>query len=160
MSRAIIGRAALDDRRRRLRLTGDVDHQQHRRAERRGDIGGGACAPGLSRHAVEEPHRGFAQQQGAAGRRAGGEILDERGRHRPTIEIEARPPRGCRVKRRIDIIGTRFDADDIEPLSTKGAQQAERHGRLAAARARRRDDQSVRRHDVDPDPSPPRKRLT
>ena len=44
----VIGRAALDDRRRRLRLAGNVDDQQDRHAERSRDIGRGAGAPGLA----------------------------------------------------------------------------------------------------------------
>ena len=56
----VIGGAALDDRRRRLRLTGDVDDQQDRHAERRRHIGRGAGAPSRARDPVEQPHRGFA----------------------------------------------------------------------------------------------------
>ena len=45
----IVGRAALDDGRRRLRLTRDVDDQEHRQAERRRDVGRGAAASGAAR---------------------------------------------------------------------------------------------------------------
>ena len=61
----VIGCAALDDRRRRLRLTRDVDDQQDRHAKRRRHVGRGARAPTLSRNAVEETHRGFAQSERA-----------------------------------------------------------------------------------------------
>ena len=88
----IIGRAALDDRRRRLRLPRDIENQQDRHAERRYDIGRGAAAAACRGHAVEQPHRGFAERKRVLARR----LLSERGqelrRHRPGIEIDAFRP--------------------------------------------------------------------
>ena len=55
--------AALDNRRRRLRLPAHVEHEQDRPAERRRDIGGGAGPARLARHAVEKPHQTFAKDE-------------------------------------------------------------------------------------------------
>ena len=63
----VIGRAALDDGRGRLRLAGDVDDKEDGHAESGGDVGRGAAASGGRGHAVEEAHRGFAERQRAAG---------------------------------------------------------------------------------------------
>ena len=41
----VVSRAALDDRRGRLRLAGDVERQEHRKAEDGGDVGRGAARP-------------------------------------------------------------------------------------------------------------------
>ena len=60
-------RAALHDRRRGLRLPGDIEDEEDRHVERRRDICRSAAAPGRRRHAVEQPHRGFAQRQRAPG---------------------------------------------------------------------------------------------
>ena len=59
----VVSRAALDHRRRRLRLPGNVEDEQDRHAERRRDVGRGAGAPALRRNAVEEAHRGFAERE-------------------------------------------------------------------------------------------------
>ena len=69
----VVRSAALDHRRRRLRLPGDVEDEQDRHAERGGDVGRGAAAPALRRNAVEQPHRGFAKRKLAFGRRLSGE---------------------------------------------------------------------------------------
>jgi len=59
---AIAGKAERD-RCGGLRLTGDIEHQHHRPAGRRRDIGSRAEAPGASRcHAVEQSHHAFGQR--------------------------------------------------------------------------------------------------
>ncbi len=40
----VVGGEAARHRGRRLRLAGDIEHEQHRQAEARGEIGGGAAA--------------------------------------------------------------------------------------------------------------------
>ena len=62
------------DGRRRLRLPGGIEHQQHRPAHHRGEIGAGAGA-GIARRrdAVEQAHRSLGQHEvgiAAARRRA------------------------------------------------------------------------------------------
>ena len=135
----VISCAALDDRRRRLRLTRHVDDQQDRHAERRRHVGRGAGAPACRGNAVEQPHRGFAQSEralSAACAASGGEKV---GRHGPGIEIDALPPRRCGMKGRIDIVGTGLEADHVDAAALERAQEAERRRRLAAAGARRGD---------------------
>ena len=92
LSRGVVGRAALDDRRRRLRLAGDVEDEQDRQAERGGDVGRGAAAAARRRDAVEQAHRGFAERKRAVRRRLRGERGEKLGRHRPGIEIDASRP--------------------------------------------------------------------
>ena len=135
----VVRSAALDHRRRRLRLPRDVEDEQHRHAERRCDVGRGAAAPALRRNAVEEPHRGLAQRELAFGRRFSGERCQKLGRHGPGIEIDALAPRRRSVEGRIDVIGAGLEADDIDAAAPERAQEAERDGRLAAAGARRGD---------------------
>ena len=81
----VICRAAPDDGRRRLRLPRDIEDEQHRHAQRGGDVGRGAAAAGLRRNAVEEAHRGFAQRELACSRRARGERGQKLGRHGPGL---------------------------------------------------------------------------
>ena len=135
----VVRSAALDHRRRRLRLARDVEDEQDRHAERGGDVGRGAAAPALRRNAVEQPHRGFAERELAFGRRLGGKRGEQLGRHGPGIEIDALAPRRRGVEGRIDIIGAGLEADDIDAAALERAQEAERDGRLAAAGARRGD---------------------
>ena len=58
------------------------------------------------------------------------------------IEIDALPPRRRGVEGRIDVVGTRLEADDVDATAPERAQEAERHRRLAAAGARRGDHQA------------------
>ncbi len=90
----IIGRAALDHGRRRLRLAAHVDAEQHRPAELSGDVGRGARSPRRAGDAVEKPHRALAEHEIAsaaapclASRR--GERAEKFRGHRPAVEIDA-----------------------------------------------------------------------
>ena len=59
----LVGREAAHDSRRRLRLPGDIDDQQHRQAEPRGEIG---RRPGPERRggdAVEQAHGAFDDEE-------------------------------------------------------------------------------------------------
>ena len=135
----VIGRAALDDRRRRLRLPGDVEDEQDRKPKRRRDVGRGAAAPAFRRNAVEQPHRGFAEREVAFGRRLRGDRGQKLGRHGPGVEIDALAPRRRGVEGRIDVIGAGLEADHIDAAALERAQEAECRRRLAAAGARRGD---------------------
>ena len=139
----VVGYAALDDRRGGLGLTGDVDDQQDWHAERRRHIGRGACAPALSRNAVEETHRGFAQRKRALACRPRSERGKKLGRHGPGIEIDALPSRCCGMEGRVNIIGTGFEADHIHSTALERAQEAERRYRLTAAGARSSDHEAT-----------------
>ena len=110
----VISCAALDDRRRRLRLTRHIDDQQDRHAERRRDVSRGAGAPGCRGNAVEQPHRGFAQSERTWVGRLPGEGGKEVGGHRPGIEVDALPPRGCGMKCRVDIVGAGLETDHVD----------------------------------------------
>ena len=88
----IVAHAALDHRRRRLRLPRDVDHQEHGQAQRGRDVGRGARAAGFAGHAVEQAHRGLAQHQLASRRRLAGERYDEFARHRPGMRLTLGAP--------------------------------------------------------------------
>ena len=102
----IVGGKTPHHGRRRLRLARHIEHEQHRQLEMRGKIGGRAALPGGTVGAVEQPHDAFDQENIGAGcglRRHG---VEQRVRHRPGIEIDAR--RGGRrgMERRIDIVGS------------------------------------------------------
>ena len=72
-------------------------------------------------------------------RRLRGERGQKVGRHGPGIEIDALPPRRCGMEGRVDIVGAGLEADHVDAAALERAQEAERHRRLAAARARRGD---------------------
>ncbi len=127
-----------------LRLPRDVEHQQHRQAEPGGEVGGGAGLARGSGHAVEEAHRALADQQVGAGRRAPRQRADECRRHRPGVEVEAVATGRGGVEGGIDVVRPVLAGRHRDPGAGEGAQQAQRHHRLAAARARRRDDQPGR----------------
>ena len=135
----VISSAALDDRRRRLRLAANVDDEQDWHGERRRHIGRGAGAPACRRHAVEQPHRRFAQSKRASSCRLRGNRRQKLGRQGPGIEVDAFPPRGCGMEGRVDVIGARFEADDVHAAAPERPQKAKRRRRLAAAGARRGD---------------------
>ena len=85
----VIGRAALDDRRRRLRLARHVDDQQDRHAERRRDVGRGAAAPALAGTPSNSPIEASHSASVAFVHRLRGERGQKVGRHGPGIEVDA-----------------------------------------------------------------------
>ena len=120
----IIGRAALDDGRRRLRLAADVDAEQDRPAEHGGDVGRGAGSPGRGEDPVEKPHRALAEDEiawAAVRRLAGGgrERAQQLRRHRPAVEIDARPAGRGGVKSGIDIVRPAFGGADAKAARLK-----------------------------------------
>ena len=110
----VVHGAALDNGRRRLRLPRDIEDEQHRHAQRGGDVGRGAAAAGLRRNAVEEAHRGFAQRELACSRRLGGEGGQKLGLHGPGIEVDALAPGRRGMKGRIDVVGAGLESDHID----------------------------------------------
>ena len=139
----VVGRAALDDGRGRLRLAGDVERKQDRKPHEGGDVGRGAAPSGRRGDAVEEPHRGFAERDRAARASPSREAREQRRRHRPGIEIDPGRARGCGVEGGIDVVRPGLEPDDGCAPAPEGAQEPERQRRLAAARARRGDHQAV-----------------
>ncbi len=124
-----------------LRLAGAVDHQHHRPAHQRGDVGAGAGA-GLAgaRHAVEKSHRALGDDQ--VGRLSGtGERGDLPRRHRPGIEVDRIPARGGGVEGRVDIVRPAFARSHGQAPRPQCRQQPERQRRLAGAGGRGRDHQ-------------------
>ena len=85
----VVMHAAERDRGRRLRLAGDVDHQHDRPAEQRREIGARAGVSVRARHAVEQPHRAFDDDEvGAVGRLAR-DLAQQRVGHGEGVEIGA-----------------------------------------------------------------------
>src|SRR5579859_6646847 len=72
--------------------------------------------------------------------------MEQRRRHGPGIEIGAAPSGGRLVEGRVDIIRPAFEPGDFQAAPSEGAHQAERQSGLAAARARRSDDETGRIH--------------
>ena len=81
-----------------LRLAGHVQHQQHRQAEPGGEVGGGAGAAGWPGDAVEQAHRALDDEQIAA-RGFGEQSVQQRRRHRPTVQVDAGRAGGRGVER-------------------------------------------------------------
>ena len=103
------GKAA-HQRRGRLRLPRNIDDKHDRQTEMRGEVGGGA-APCRRRGCVgrlEQTHDAFDDEHVGAVSRLRGERVEERFRHRPAIEIDARRAGHRGMERRIDVIGPGF----------------------------------------------------
>ena len=122
--------------RHRLRRPRYVEHQHHRPAHQRRDIGAGAIATGPRfGHPVKQPHRPFAEDQfGPIG--IADQPFDPRAVHRPTVEVERRPARGRRVKGRVDVIRAAFERLHRDTFGAQRGQQPQHQGRLAGAGGR------------------------
>ncbi len=137
---------------RRLRLAGDIDHQQHRQAEARREISRRAATARRTVDAIEQPHDAFDDQQRfIAGsrerlRRVGGERIQQCGRHRPAVEIDASPAGRRRMERCVDIIGTRLRGGNRDAASLQRGEEAKRHRGLARSGPRRRNHEAARGH--------------
>ncbi len=146
----IVGRKPLGHRRRRLRLAGHVEHQQHRQAVEPREIGGRAGAPGLRRDAVEQAHGAFDHDDFGVRCRFRGQRAEQSRRHRPAVEVDAGQA-GCGgVKAGIDIVRSGFRAAHANSAPGQCAQDADGDRGLAGAGARRADDDRARRHRVSP----------
>jgi hypothetical protein len=62
-----VGGETAQHRRRRLRLPGDVEDQQHRETKPRGEIGGGPGSRRRSRNSIKQAQHAFNHQKFAAG---------------------------------------------------------------------------------------------
>ena len=131
---------ALDQRRRRLRLRLGVDYQHHGQVERLRQVSGRADArPG----AIEQAHHTLDHDQ--LGLRPGqrSQRPDTLGRHGPAVEIEARATARRLMKPGIDVIWAHLGRRDPVACPRQGAQQPQRHQRLARAGRRRCDHQAA-----------------
>jgi len=90
--------------------------------------------------AVEQAHGAFDRQQLCAGGRVVHQRIEQRGRHRPAVEIDARPLGRRFVKGRIDIVRPDFGGLDRDSAPLQRGEQGDCDGGLAGARARRGDD--------------------
>jgi hypothetical protein len=129
-----------------LRLRRYIEHQQHREAKPGGEVGRRAGAAARTGHAVEQPHDAFDDQQFAVSGSLGEQPVQERGRHRPGIEIESTNAGGCGMKCRIDVIGAGLGGAHSHAASFQRGEKPERDRGLARSRARSRDDQAARGH--------------
>src|SRR6516165_7362732 len=132
--------------RRGLRLSLHVEDQHDRQREPRCEVGGGAGAAARPRYAIEQPHDAYDHQQLAIARGFADERVEQRGRHRPRVEVEPLYPGGGGMKRRIDIVGARFRRPYRDASSFERRKDAERYRRLAGAGIGGRDDETARRH--------------
>ena len=141
--RRIVRGKARRDRRRRLRLARNIEHQQHRQAQARGEVrrrAGAAGVPGTPSNRPIAPSTTSTSARCAASAISASISV---GRHRPGVEIDALAAGRGGMKRRVDVVGARFRRAHRDALPPQRAEQAERDRRLARARARRRDDQAA-----------------
>src|SRR6516165_4071038 len=131
---------------RRLRLSCDIEYQHHGQIEMCGEIGGRAASAGACRRAVEQAHDAFDHENVCAVRGAGGQRIEQRLRHGPGIEIDDRVSASRGVKRRIDIVRTRFRRADFQATPLERCHKRERYRGFAGAGLRRGDDQATRGH--------------
>ena len=128
----LVGGEAAHHGRRRLRLPGDVDDQQHRQAEPRGEIG---RRPGPERRrgdAVEQAHGALDDEKVGMRGVLGHQRIDQRRRHGPAVEIEAWPPGRRGMKARVDIVGPDLGRLHHDAAPAERRQQRQRQRGLAA----------------------------
>ena len=130
----------------RLRLPRHVEHQHHWQIKMRGKIGGGAAPAAGAGRAVEQSHHAFDDKNIRVARRLRGQGVEQRCRHRPGIEIDARRADGGGVESRIDIIRPGFGRAHGNAAPRERRQDSERDSGLAGAGMRRGDDEPARRH--------------
>ena len=130
-------------RRRRLRLAGDVQHQQHRQPIPRRQVGRGAATPGRRRDTVEQAHRRLDQHHIGVLRHIGGDAIQLRRRHRPAIQVRTRRAGRRGVECRVDVIRPGLGSAHPQPAPAQRRKDRQRQRGLAGARARRADDQSA-----------------
>src|SRR3954452_8032254 len=129
-----------------LRLRRYVQHKQHRESKSGGEVGRRTGAAARTGHAVEQPHDAFDDQQLAMSGGLGEEPVEERGRHRPGIEIESTNAGGRGMKGRIDVIGAGLGGTHGDAPSFERSEKPERDRGLARSRAWSRDDDAARGH--------------
>ncbi len=142
----VVRREAANQRGRRLRLPRHVDDEDDRQGKLRGEVGGGAAAAGRRRGAVEQAHDALDHQRVGAGGGVHGEAVEERRRHRPAVEIDARRAGHRGMKRRIDVIRPGLGRAHGDAAALERGEQRQRHRGLAGAGLRRGDDKPTRGH--------------
>lgn len=146
-SGAIIAEARGDSRR-RLRLSGRVDHQHHGPAQHLCDIGGGAGAGNAAGgDAVEQAHRALGEHDIGI-HAAADEMGDCPAVHRPAVDVDGGAARGCGVEGGIDVIRTALEALHVQSAMTPGACERQRQRGLADAGGRCGDDEACRHHEA------------
>ena len=128
----LVGGEAAHHGRRRLRLPGDVDDQQHRQAEPRGEVGRRAGPERRRGDAVEQAHGALDDEEVGMRGVLGHQRIDQRRRHGPAVEIEARPPGGRGMKARVDIVGPDLGRLHHDAAPAERRQQRQRQRGLAA----------------------------
>ena len=119
--------------RRRLRLPGDVDDEQHRQAKPRGKIGRRSGPKRRGGNAVEQAHGPLDDEKIGMRGVLCDQRIDQRWRHGPAVEIEAWP-RGCRrVEARVDIVGPDLGRLHDDPAPPERRKQRQRHRGFAGA---------------------------
>ena len=109
-----------------------IDDEQHRPAGFRSKSGGRGRAGGVD--AVVKPHRALAQHEVGVAAEFGDEACPRGSAHRPRIDIWAGPSGGSGMEGRVDIVGADFRGRDAQALAHERPRNAQRQGRLAAAR--------------------------
>ena len=109
-------------RRRRLRLSRNVDDEQNRQSKRRGEVGRGPGPEPCAGDAVEQAHGALDDEKIGIRSTLSHQRIDQRRRHGPTVEIEAWPPRRRLVEGRIDIVGARLCRLHRQPAGGEAPQ--------------------------------------
>jgi len=130
---------ATQERGGRGRLATHIDHQHHRPAGQRRNVGGRS---GAVHRAVEQPHHAFAEDEFRAVLNRPQQARDRRRPHRPGIEVRAIPPARRGVKSGVDVIGPDLEGRHRHPVAAEAPQQRQGDGRLSAARGGRRNDEA------------------
>ena len=110
--RPVAGEAVHEGRRARP-LAADVDHQHHRPAGDRRQVGGGAgLGPPVGECAVEQAHDALAEHQLGALGRFGHQRRQGLVSHGPGVEIDAAAATGGGVEGRVDVVRPRLGGGD------------------------------------------------
>jgi hypothetical protein len=117
----------------RSRLSGNVEHQQHRQAVEPGEIGGRAGAARGSGNPVEQAHGAFEEDEIGIFSCVAGQRVEQSRRHRPAVEIDA--GKACRggVEAWVDIVGAGFGAAHLQAAPGERAQYTDGDAGLARA---------------------------
>ena len=129
-------RETSDERRNRARHARRIDDEDDGQAEVLRQIRRGSAPIGWG--AVEQAHRAFDQHQVIAPC----EAFDPVGRHRPSVEVQARLACGGLVKAGVDIVGAGFAAAHGNALARQSPQDAECNRGFARTGGRSREDQT------------------
>ena len=144
----VVSDEAAHQRRRRLRLPRHVDDEQHRQSKSRGKVCRRAAAAWRTLDAVEQAHGALDDEKIGARPAPLHQRIDQLGRHRPAVEIEALPSRGGLMESGVDIVGPHLRRLYRQPAAPERREDRQRHGRLAGRRAGGRDDEAGRGHGV------------